>query len=66
MGFEQPRILTGVENENVVDNALFAVAFSAAKNNQVLPELRARMAISGRWRRAAWRIRVDLSSFKSG
>ena len=43
-------MLTCVEDENIIDNSLFAVSFSPPKYNQILPKLSRRVAIpSARW-----------------
>ena len=56
-----PRLLLGIENEDVVHDPLLAVALSAAKNDQVLSELGRRVTVtSGRGLRGSL-IRIDFN-----
>ena len=43
----KPVVLFSVENEDVIDNALLAVALAPSKHNQELAKLGARLAIAG-------------------
>ncbi len=49
--------LTGIKDEDVIDNSLFPVALSAPKDNQVLAKLCGRVTIP-----CAWRLPIDLSA----
>jgi hypothetical protein len=41
--------LTGVKDEDVIDDSLFAISFSASEDDEVLSELGAGVAVPGGW-----------------
>mmetsp|Transcript_12989 Transcript_12989/g.20133 ORF Transcript_12989/g.20133 Transcript_12989/m.20133 type:complete len:266 (+) Transcript_12989:737-1534(+) len=56
-----PGLLLGIEDEDVVDDSFLAIAFSSAKNDQILPELGGAVAVPGGRRLAgSWLARIDL------
>ena len=52
--------LTGVENEDVVDDTLLSVALSATEDDEVLAELRAGVTVPGRWRMTRGLVGINL------
>jgi hypothetical protein len=53
---------TCIKYEDVIDDPLLAIAFSAAENYQILAELGGGVAVPRRWRLARRLARVDLKN----